>query len=144
VSVLPARVTHDPLRLVLLVIGAVTVLTGVCQLFAPGPVLDLLSADSTGISRHLFATVGMFMVVVGGLLVQGLLTPDPPPYLLLWAGLQKFGAFALVGVGVLRDLFGPLALLVAFFDLATALLCWLMGRRLASRTGEARTAGAAG
>lgn len=143
-SVLPARITHDPLRLVPVLIGAVTVLTGVCRLFAPGPVLDLLSADSTGISRHLFATVGMFMVVVGGLLVQGLLPPAPPPYLLLWAGPQKFGAFALVGVGVLRDLFGPLALLVAFFDLATALLCRLMGRRLVSRAGAARTAGAGG
>ncbi|MFC8955051.1 hypothetical protein ACFT8P_20795 [Streptomyces sp. NPDC057101] len=85
-------VTHDPLRLVL--IGAVTVLTGVC--------------------------------------------------LLLWAGPQKFGAFALVGVGVLRDLFGPLALLVAFFDLATALLCRLTGRRLVSRAGAARTVGAGG
>ncbi|MFI2370730.1 hypothetical protein [Streptomyces sp. NPDC018833] len=140
-SVLPARVTRDPLCLVLVLIGAVTVLTGVCQLLAPGPVLDLLSADSTGISRHLFATVGMFMLVVGGLLVQGLLTPAPPPYLLLWAGLQKFGAFVLVGIGVVRDLFGEIALLVAFFDLATALLCWLMGRRLASGAGRLRVAG---
>lgn len=135
-SVLPGRVTRDPLRLVLVLIGAVTVLTGVCQLFAPGPVLELLSADSTAISRHLFATVGMFMVVVGGLLVQGLLSPAPPPYLLFWAGLQKFGAFVLVGIGVVRDLFGPLALLVAFFDLATALLCWLMGRRVGARAGQ--------
>lgn len=129
-SVLPAYVKRDPLRLVLLVIGAITVLTGAVQLCAPGPVLDVLSADSTGISRHLFATVGMFMVVVGGLLVQALLTPAPPPYVLLWAGLQKFGAWALVGIGVIRDLFAPIALLVAFFDLATALLCWLMARRL--------------
>ncbi|MFD9031321.1 hypothetical protein ACFVZW_09240 [Streptomyces sp. NPDC059567] len=142
-SVLPAHVTRDPLRLVLVLIGGVTVLTGACQLFAPGFVLDRLSADSTGISRHLFATVGMFMVVVGGLLVQGLLTPAPPPYLLFWAGLQKFGAFVLVGIGVLRDLFAALALLVAFFDLATALLCWLMARRLASRAGDLHTAGAA-
>lgn len=143
-SALPAHVTRDPLRLVLVLIGGVTVLTGACQLFAPGFVLDLLSADSTGISRHLFATVGMFMVVVGGLLVQGLLTPAPPPYLVFWAGLQKFGAFVLVGVGVLRELFSALALLVAFFDLATALLCWLMARRLASRAREPHIAGAAG
>lgn len=140
---LPPLLARDPLRLVLVLIGGVTVLTGVCQLFAPGPVLGLLSADSTGTGRHLFATVGMFMVVVGGLLVQGLLTLAPPPYLLVWVGLQKFGAFALVGIGVLRDLFGPIALLVAFFDLATALLCWLMARRLAVRAAASpRTAGA--
>ncbi|MEV5972714.1 hypothetical protein [Streptomyces sp. NPDC051921] len=141
-SVLPARVTRDPLRLVLVLIGAVTVLTGASQVVAPGPVLDLLSADPTALSRHLFATVGMFMIVVGGLLVHGLLGPAPPPYLLWWTGLQKFGAFVLVGVGVLRDLFGPIALLVAFFDLATALLCWLLGHRLGSRSGRPLTAGA--
>ncbi len=130
-STLPARVTGDPLRLVLALIAAVTVLSGVGQLVAPGLVLDLLSVDSTATTRHLFATVGMFMVVVGGLLLHGLLSPAPPPYLLLWAGMQKFGAFALVGVGVARDLFAPLALLVAVFDLATAALCWLMWHRLA-------------
>ncbi|MFF3249300.1 hypothetical protein ACFYWY_37595 [Streptomyces sp. NPDC002870] len=110
-SLLPSRVTRDPLCLVLVLIGAVTVLTGVCQLIAPGPILDLLSVDSTATSRHLFATVGMFMIIIGGLLIQGLLSATPPPYLLFWAGLQKFGAFALVGIGVARDLFGPLALL---------------------------------
>ncbi|KKZ71807.1 hypothetical protein XF35_43250 [Streptomyces platensis subsp. clarensis] len=127
---MPPYVRRDLLRVVLLLIGAVTVLTGLVQLCAPGPVLRLLSADSPGIGRHLFATVGMFMIVVGGLLVQALLSPAPPWYVLLWTGLQKFGAFALVGIGVVRDLFGAIALLVAFFDLATALLCWLMARRL--------------
>ncbi|MFE5296318.1 hypothetical protein [Streptomyces sp. NPDC056632] len=141
-SLLPPRVTRDPLRLVLVLIGAVTVLTGAAQLVAPGPILDLLSADSTLVSRHLFATVGMFMIVIGGLLIQGLVDPAPPPYLLWWTGLQKFGAFVLVGVGVLRDVFGPIALLVAFFDLATALLCWLLGRRLASGSGHPLTQGA--
>ncbi|MFC8510474.1 hypothetical protein ACFU3J_31210 [Streptomyces sp. NPDC057411] len=129
-SVLPPYVRRDVLRAVLLAIGAITVLTGIVQLCAPGPVLDVLSVESTGTSRHLFATVGMFMIVVGGLLVQALLTPAPPFYVLLWTGLQKFGAFALVGIGVIRDLFGAIALLVAFFDLATAVLCWLMARRL--------------
>ncbi|GAA1270125.1 hypothetical protein GCM10009665_68130 [Kitasatospora nipponensis] len=132
-SLLPRRVTGDPLRLVLVLIGALTVLSGLVQLVAPGVVLDLLSADSTALGRQLFATVGMFMVIVGGLLVQGLLSPAPPPYLLFWTGLQKFGAFLMVTVAVARDLFGTAALPVAFFDLATALLCGLMWRRLARR-----------
>jgi hypothetical protein len=131
-TLLPARVTGDPLRLVLLAIAAVTVVTGACQMVAPGPVLELLSTDSarsSSLSRHLFATVGMFMIVIGGLLAQQLLSPGAPAFPLLWVGLQKFGAFALVTAGVARDLFTGLALLVALFDLATAGLCWLLWRR---------------
>ncbi|MEU5214444.1 hypothetical protein [Streptomyces sp. NPDC020742] len=71
----------------------------------------------------------MFMVVVGGLLAQQLLSPRAPSFLLLWVALQKFGAFALVTAGVARDLFTGLTLLVALFDLATAGLCWLLWRR---------------
>jgi hypothetical protein len=130
-TLLPARVTGDPLRLVLLAIAAVTVVTGACQMVAPGLVLELLSTDSasSSLSRHLFATVGMFMIVIGGLLAQQLLSPRAPSFPLLWVGLQKFGAFALVTAGVARDLFTGLALLVALFDLATAGLCWLLWRR---------------
>ncbi|MEV0485432.1 hypothetical protein AB0I69_33090 [Streptomyces sp. NPDC050508] len=141
-SVLPLRVTSDPLRLTLVLVAAVTVLSGVVQLVAPGLILGLLSADSTTTTRHLFATVGMFMAVVGGLLAHALVTAAPPPYLLQWAGAQKFCAFVLVGVGVARGLFGPSALLVAVFDLATAVLCWLMWRRLVHRGGAPRAAGA--
>lgn len=132
-SPLPGRLSGDPLRAVLVLIGAVTALTGLCQMVAPGPVLEALSADPSATSRHLFATVGMFMVILGGLVVQGLLTPAPPPYLLFWAGLQKFGASVFVAVGVARDLFGAQALLVAGFDLATAVLFGLLHRRLAHR-----------
>ncbi|MEU9080415.1 hypothetical protein [Kitasatospora sp. NPDC048538] len=140
-SLLPSRVTGDPLRLVLVLIGAVTVLTGLCQLVAPGPLLDVLSAESTPTTRHLFGTVGMFMVVIGGLVVQGLLSPSPPSYLPLWVGLQKFAASVLVGVAVARDLFGPLALLVAAFDFATAVLCAVMWRRPARRDTTPATTG---
>ncbi|MET7458003.1 hypothetical protein ABZT03_40395 [Streptomyces sp. NPDC005574] len=129
---LPARVTGDPLRLVLLAIAAVTVVTGACQLIAPGPVLRLLATgpdDPSALSLHFFATVGMFMVVVGGLLAQQLLTREAPGFPLLWVGLQKFGAFALVTVGVARGLLIAAALLVALFDLATAGLCGLLWRR---------------
>lgn len=139
-TALPARLAGDPLRLVLLVIAAVTVLTGACQLVAPGPVLRLLTTgvgDPPALSSHLFATVGMFMVVVGGLLAQQLLTPAAPGYPLLWVGLQKFGAFTLVAAGVARDVFIAPALLVALFDLATAGLCWLLWHRSDGRAADA-------
>ncbi|HET7326252.1 MAG TPA: hypothetical protein VFJ14_03115 [Nocardioidaceae bacterium] len=137
-----AGLLDDWLRLVLVVIGAVTVLSGLGQLVVPGLVLDVLSGASTATSRHLFAIVGMFMVVVGGLLVHGLLSPPTPAYVVLWAGLQKLGAFAAVGLGVARDLFASVALLVAVFDLATAVLCGVLWWRL-SRRAHGVPAGAA-
>jgi hypothetical protein len=133
------RIGDDILRLTLVVIGALTVVSGAVQLVAPGFVLGLLSAETSATAEHLFATVGMFMVVVGGLLVHALLSSTLPAYVLLWAGAQKFGAFALVGAGVLRDVFAPLALLVALFDLATAGVCVAMWWR-ETRQGSAMAA----
>jgi hypothetical protein len=52
----------------------------------------------------------------------------------LWAGLQKFGAFVAVLLGVLNQIFAPLALGVALFDLATAVLLGISWRRLRGRT----------
>jgi hypothetical protein len=127
------QLTDDPLRLALAVIAALTLLSGVGQLILPGTVLDILGAESTPTSRHFFAIVGMFMAVVGGLALQALLEPAVPPYVVLWAGLQKFGAFAAVAVGVARELFGGIALVVALFDLATALLFAMMWVRLRQR-----------
>jgi hypothetical protein len=124
------RLGSNRLGSVLLVIGGVTVVSGVGQLLVPGVVLDLLGAESTGTTRHFFAIVGMFMVIVGGLLVHGLLRPPTPGYVVLWVGLQKLGAFVAVGLAVWRGLFSSPALLVAFFDLATAALCAVMWRRL--------------
>lgn len=120
----------DWLRTVLLVIGALTFLSGLGQLLLPGFVLDRLGAESTNTTQHFFAIVGMFMVIVGGLLVNGLLRPPTPAYVLMWAGLQKFGAFVAVALAVWRGLFSSEALLIAFFDLATAVLCAVMWRRL--------------
>lgn len=125
----------DPLRLVLVVIAVMTALSGIGQLLLPGTVLDILGAESTPTSRHFFAIVGMFMAVVGGLSLHALLETIVPPYVVLWAGLQKFGAFAAVAVGVGRDLFGGLALLVAVFDLVTALLFAMLWVRLRRPTG---------
>lgn len=41
---------------------------------------------------------------------------------ILWAGLQKFGAVAGVGIGVLHGIFAPLALLVSVFDFVSGVL----------------------
>ncbi|ASN22396.1 hypothetical protein CGK93_07140 [Arthrobacter sp. YN] len=131
----------DPLRAVLAVIAVITVLTGAVQVPFGGQVLQLIGADSTPETRQLFGTVGMFMVVVGGLLLHTLLNAVPSPEVVLWSGLQKTGAFGAVGIGVLNGVFAPVALLVAFFDLATGIVLFIYWRRLSAAPANSGLAG---
>lgn len=110
------------LRRVLMVIGVLTVVTGAVQAIVPQFILRLLSAKTDQASRSLFATVGMFMVVAGGTLVNGLLSPVRQPIIVLWAAAQKLGAAVFVTSGVRRGVFSPLALVVAGFDFLTSVL----------------------
>jgi hypothetical protein len=128
----------DRLRAVVAAVAALTVLSGLGQLVLPGVVLDGLGAVSTPTSRHFFAIVGMFMAVVGGVTLQALLATDPPSYVVLWCAVQKAGAVAAVTVGVARDLFSGLALLVAAFDLLSAVLAGLLWHRLRDRAAVPR------
>ena len=124
------RLVADPLRAVVAAIAALTVLSGLGQLVLPGTVLDLLGAESTATTRHFFAIVGMFMAVVGAVTLQALLDEPTPAYVVLWCAVQKLGAFVAVSVGVARDLFGSVALVVALFDLLTAVLAAALWHRL--------------
>jgi hypothetical protein len=124
------RLKADPLRGIVALISALTVLSGLAQLVAPGFVLDLLGAESTPTTRHFFAIVGMFMAVVGAVTLQALLSEPTPSYVVLWCAVQKFGAFVAVSVGVARDLFGSIAVVVAVFDLLTAALAAVLWHRL--------------
>ena len=109
-------------RRLLLLIAAVSVASGAVQLVAPRLVLRLIGGDTSPSAAHFFGIVGMFMVLFGGLLWQALRAPRPMPVPLFWAGLQKLGASAAVGLGVSRGLFSALALGVAGFDLLSAAL----------------------
>jgi hypothetical protein len=126
------RLRGDPLRLIMAAIAAITVITGLTQILAPGFVLGLLSAESTDTTRHLFATVGMFMVLFGGLFLQALLDRGEHPMVVLWASLQKVGASAAVFLGVARGVFAVVAVAVAGFDLLSGtrgLALWNRVRR---------------
>jgi len=117
----PARSGVDKLLygLMLLIAGS-TVAAGVVQVIVPGFVLDLLDASSTPATRHFFAIVGMFMGVIGAAVLHALLTPGDHRVLLLWAGVQKFGAFIAVSLGVMNDIFSALGIAVALNDLLSA------------------------
>jgi hypothetical protein len=116
-------------RLAVLAIAAITAVTGAAQIVAPGAVLDFLSADRSPAAEQGFATVGMFMILFAGLVLHSLTRRSGERVALLWAGLQKLGASAAVGVGVARGVFSGVALLVASFDLVSgALMLWYRSR----------------
>lgn len=107
------------LRKVLLLISALTIVSGLVQMLAPSFVLGLIGGEVSPSGNHSFGIVGMFMILFGGLLLQALFAEEPQPIVLLWCGLQKFGAAAAVTLGVMRDVFSWLALGVAGFDLVS-------------------------
>ena len=110
---------RDWLFWVVALIAAGTVITGAAQLIAPRTVLALIGGALTDDAAYSFAIVGMFMVIIGALLVHTLFDSADHPIVALWAAVQKLGASAAVGLGVLDDRFAPIALAVAVFDLTS-------------------------
>ena len=113
------------------IIAAITVATGAAQIAAPAALLPLLQAEASAIAAQLFATVGMFMVLFGGAVLHALALQTSLAVVLLWAGLQKIGAAAMVALAVSRGVFAPVALLVAAFDFASGLVFFDLRRRSA-------------
>ena len=111
-------------------IAALTVVTGGVQATAPRRLLEPLAAENDAATQHLFGTLGMFMVVVGGGLGATLRRGPGDPDVVMWAGVQKVGASGAVGLGVKRGVFAPLALAVAGFDLLSGVLAFAYWRRL--------------
>jgi hypothetical protein len=112
----------DPFRWTLAVIAAGTAISGLVQLVAPGFVLDILSASSTATTRLFFGIIGMFMAIIGGMLVHALLEPYDRRVVVFWASLQKLAACAAVTLAVVNDVFAAYALLLSTFDFLTGAL----------------------
>jgi hypothetical protein len=107
---------------VLVLISFTTFVSGIVQIFAPAFILNMIAAEVTPTSKQCFGTIGMFMALFGGMLLQVLLSGDLSIPVFLWAGLQKVGAFVAVAIGVGHHVFGPSALIVACFDLVSGIL----------------------
>src|SRR2546423_13697596 len=121
---------EDLERRALIAISVATVASGALQAATPDTVLKPLRAQDDPTARHLFGTIGMFMVCVGGTLLAALLRRSHERTTLLWAALQKLGAAGAAGIGVRRRIFSPIALGVASFDLLSGLLALDYWRRL--------------
>lgn len=105
------------LNLIVILISIATVVSGLVQMISPTTVMTLIKADITATSAHFFGIVGMFMALFGGLMLHAVYSPRPQRPAIFWSALQKLGAFAAVGLGIINGIFGPLAASVALFDL---------------------------
>ncbi|MFC4873968.1 patatin [Negadavirga shengliensis] len=105
------------IELLVVVISMVTVLSGLVQLFTPEFILGIVGkGEVSPAMAHFFAIIGMFMALFGGMVLHTLYSSRTSKVILLWAALQKFGAFLAVTLGVFNGLFSILALGVALFD----------------------------
>ena len=121
------------LHWLLVLISVSTVVSGIVQMFAPGFILGLVSAEITPATKQCFATIGMFMFLFGGMLLQVLFSRQMVMPVFLWAGLQKIGAFIAVGIGVFHEVFGPKSLIVAGFDLLSGILIFVYMKMASSQ-----------
>jgi len=119
---------------ILVLISVTTVVSGIVQIFAPAFILGLVGAEITAATRQCFATVGMFMFLFGGMLLQVLLSRQMIAPVFLWSGLQKIGAFVAVGIGVMNHVFSLGAMLVACFDLLSGILIFTYMKLAATPT----------
>lgn len=110
------------LTLIVVAISVITIISGLSQVIMPAMVLNLIGAEVSPISNHLFGIVGMFMALFGGLMLHTVYSVHTSKTAVFWCAMQKLGAFVAVGIGVLSGLFSWMASGVAIFDLFSGLL----------------------
>ncbi|MBL3554221.1 hypothetical protein [Rhodovulum sulfidophilum] len=118
------------LRLCLIAIAAITVISGAAQMIAGQTVMAIIATSATPTEVHLFATIGMFMVITGAMFLQSLLTRSPESAIPLWIAVQKLAAAILVAMAFANGYFRWLALGVAGFDALSAALAFLFWQRM--------------
>jgi hypothetical protein len=125
VSAVPNSQPQKLVYWLILLISAATIISGLVQLVAPQFVLSIVGADINPTTEQLFATIGMFMALFGGMLLQAMRSPSTQSVAIFWSALQKFGASAAVIIGVERHVFSMIALAIATFDaLSGCLILW--------------------
>ena len=110
------------IRLILLLISIITLLSGAMQVIVPALVLNFVGAEIDTTTKQLFATIGMFMFLFGGMMVHALYNEHDNRVAVIWSALQKLGASVAVFIGIYKGVFVPLAGGVAAFDLLSGLL----------------------
>lgn len=120
------------LRIILLLISISTLLSGAIQAIAPAYVLNFIGAEIDTTTKQLFAIIGMFMFLFGGMLIHALYHEDDNNVVIIWSALQKLGAAIAVAVGIIKGVFLPVAGLVASFDFVSGILFFVYLKSLES------------
>jgi hypothetical protein len=110
------------IRVILLLISVTTLVSGALQVIAPAFVLNFVGVEIDFTSKQLFATIGMFMFLFGGMMIHALYNAENNRVAVLWSGLQKLGASIAVFFGIYLGVFHLLAAGVATFDFLSGLL----------------------
>jgi peptidoglycan/LPS O-acetylase OafA/YrhL len=110
------------IRLIILLISFATLFSGAMQVVAPAFVLNFVGAEIDTDTKQLFATIGIFMFLFGGMMIHALYHEDNNRVVVIWSGLQKLGASVAVFIGIFNGTFVLLASGVAIFDLLSGLL----------------------
>lgn len=110
------------LRLIIILIGMLTVISGLMQMVAPAFILKLVGGEITDTTKHFFAIIGMFMFLFGGLIIHALYSIQDNKAAVLWCALQKFGAAIAVAIGIVHHLFSLTAGFVASFDFVSGII----------------------
>ncbi len=110
------------LNLIVIIISIATILSGLVQMISPRTVLTFIQGEITPTSSHFFAIVGMFMTLFGALMLHAIYSASAQRPAIFWCAMQKLGAFAAVGLGIINGIFAPIAAAVALFDLFSGLI----------------------
>ncbi len=113
------------LRLIVVLIAILTIISGLVQMLSPSFILKLIGGSINATTNHLFAIVGMFMFLFGGLLLHSLYSVYNNKIVILWCALQKSGASVAVFLAIGKNLFEPVAAAVAGFDLLSAIIFFI-------------------
>lgn len=110
------------ISIAILIISVSTIISGLLQIVAPAFVLRFIGAQVSLPMSHLFGTIGLFMAIFGGMMIQALYSSSGNPAAILWSAFQKFGASLAVVAGILHGVFSLVAGSVAAFDLVSGIL----------------------
>ena len=118
------------LRIILLLISVTTIISGATQVISPSSVLGFVGAEIDSTTSQLFATIGMFMFLFGGMMIHTLYHEDDNQVVIIWSALQKLGASLAVAIGIMNGIFLPISGMVAAFDLVSGILFFVYLRNL--------------
>ena len=110
------------IRLILLFISITTLISGAMQAIAPAFVLNFVGAAIDATTKQLFATIGIFMFMFGGMMIHALYHEDDNRVVVIWSAFQKLGASVAVAIGIMKGVFLPVAGMVAAFDFVSGIL----------------------